>query len=241
MTHVCQTSIVIDVRHQLLTTRIRETISQQQQLGQIIITVLFISTLGLHSQACQPVYRLSNYWFYDTKLVESFLSNGPHALTMYRSPHPLTHPVLQQYVVWYRSKAQHTVEKPIHQQPTNLPCVYNSTTAVVQQYSRKKKKAKKAGTGVFELAYLGLAGTKKKQQKQGGVFELTPCLSRIERSTAEPKGNIMIPCRLRGGNFEKSSLPEVSCCTDIFAYCLLQTMEEYSILRSTCLWFFLSR
>ena len=146
MTLVCKTSIVIDVRHQLLTTKIRETISQQQ-LGQIIITVLFISTLGLHSQACQPVYRLSNYWFYDTKLVEGFLNNGPHA-SMYRSPHPLTHPVLQQYVVWHRSKAEHTVEKPIHQQPTNLPCVYNSSTAVVQQYNRKKKKKKTGDRGI---------------------------------------------------------------------------------------------
>ena len=50
----------------------REYIPQQQQLGQIIITVLFISRLGLHSQACQSVYRLGNYWFHDTKLVEGF-------------------------------------------------------------------------------------------------------------------------------------------------------------------------
>ena len=69
----------------------REYIPQQQQLGQIvIITVLFISKLGLHSQACQSVYRLGNYWFHDAKLVEGFLSDGPHALSMYRSTHPPT-------------------------------------------------------------------------------------------------------------------------------------------------------
>ena len=77
--------IVLNVRHQLLTLKIREYIPQQQ-LGQII-TVLFISTLGLHSQACQSVYRLGNYWFHDTKLVEGFLSDGPHASSMYRSIH----------------------------------------------------------------------------------------------------------------------------------------------------------
>ena len=42
------------------------------------------------------------------------------------------------------------------------------TTAAVQQYVREKK-SKKADTGGFEL---------------------TLCLSRIDRSTAEPKGNI---------------------------------------------------
>ena len=128
---------------------------------------------------------------------------------------------------------------------TNNPRTYHVyTTAQQQQYSstaERKKRQKKRGQGYLNQHTWGQQGQKKKQQKQGGVFELTPCLSRIERSTAEPKGNIVIPCRLREGNFEKSSLPEVSCCTDIFAYCLLQTMEEYSILRSTCLWFFLFR
>ena len=38
--------------------------------------------------------------------------------------YPSAHPVLQQYVVWYSSKAQYTAEKPTHQQPTNPPCVY---------------------------------------------------------------------------------------------------------------------
>ena len=60
-------SYVRDVRHQpqLLTIEIREYISKQQQLGQIVINALFISTLGLHSQACQSVYRLGNYWLND--------------------------------------------------------------------------------------------------------------------------------------------------------------------------------
>ena len=43
------------------------------------------------------------------------------------------------------------------------------------------------------------------------------CLSRIERSTAEPKGNVVITCRLREGNFKKSSLAELSCDACSFA------------------------
>ena len=79
-------SYVLDVRQQLTVDNKNTTeyIPQQQQLGQVIITVLLISTLGLHSQACQSVYRLGNYWFYDTKLVEGFLSDGSHASSMYR-------------------------------------------------------------------------------------------------------------------------------------------------------------
>ena len=53
---------------------------------------------------------------------------------------------------------------------------------------------------------------KKQKQRLGGGFELVLCLSRVERSTA-----VVIPCRLRERNFEKSSLAEFGCCTDIFA------------------------
>ena len=56
----------------------------------------------------------------------------------------------------------YTAEKPIHhQQPTNPPCVYNSTTAVQQ-----KKKSKKAETRGFELTYL--VQQKKKAKKKSG-------------------------------------------------------------------------
>ena len=48
----------------------------------------------------------------------------------------------------------------------------------------------------------------KKKKAETGGFELMLCLSRVERSTAEPAGNKVITCRLRGGNFEKSSLAE---------------------------------
>ena len=145
-TSVERPSYVRDVRHQLQLTadnkNTRDCIPQQQQLGQIILTVLFISTLGLHSQACQSACRLGNYRFHDRKLVEGFLSDGSHTSSMYRSTQPPNHPVLQQCVVWYNSKAQYTAERPI-QQPTNLPCVYDSTTtAAVQQYSRKIKRQK---------------------------------------------------------------------------------------------------
>ena len=43
---------------------------------------------------------------------------------------------------------------------------------------------------------------KKKKETETGGFELTLCLSRIERSTVEPTGIVVIPCRLREGNFE---------------------------------------
>ena len=48
----------------------------------------------------------------------------------------------------------------------------------------------------------------KKQIKAERGFELALCLSRIQRSTADPKGNVVIDCRLREGNLEKSSLAE---------------------------------
>ena len=119
----------------------------------------------------------------------------------------------------YNSKSQYTAQKPIHQQPMNPPCVYNSTTAE-QQYSStaEKKKQKSRDRGIW-TSILGVSRKKKgkKNSRQGGVFELTSCLSINERSTAEPKGNVVIPCRLREGNFEKSSLAEFGCCTDIFA------------------------
>ena len=54
----------------------------------------------------------------------------------------------------YSSKAQYTAEKPIHQQPTNSPCVYNRATAV-QQCSRKKQKQKSRDRGIWTNCRLG--------------------------------------------------------------------------------------
>ena len=73
-------------------------------------------------------------------------------------------------LITVRDTAVHhsTGEKLIHSQPMNPPCAYSySTTA--QYSSAAEKKSKKAQTGGFELKL---------------------CLSRIDRSTAEPKGNI---------------------------------------------------
>ena len=88
-----------------------------------------------------------------------------------------------------------TQKQPIHHPPCHV------CTIIVQQHystntAEKKKRSKKAET-------------------EG--FELTLCLSRIERSTAEPKGNVLITCRLREGNFEKSSLAEFGCDARSFA------------------------
>ena len=47
----------------------------------------------------------------------------------------------------------------------------------------------------------------KKKAETGG-FELTLLALRIERYTAEPKENVVIICRLREADFQKSSLAE---------------------------------
>ena len=59
----------------------REYIPQQQP-GQIIVIFSCVSTLGLHSQAFQSVYRLDNSWFHDKKLVEGFRGDVPRAPSM---------------------------------------------------------------------------------------------------------------------------------------------------------------
>ena len=104
----------------------------QQQLGQIIITVLFISRLGLHSQARQSVYRLSKDWFHDTKLVEGFLGDGH-------------------------------MRRRCTDQPIQPPCVYNSTTIAVQQYTRKKQEQTSRDRGIW-TNILGVR-RKKKEKK----------------------------------------------------------------------------
>ena len=67
----------------------------------------------------------------------------------------------------------------------------------------EKNKAKKQGQGDLNSR---TAGNKKEAKKHKRGFELKLCLSRIERSSAE--ANVAITCRLREGNFEKSSLAE---------------------------------
>ena len=86
--------------------------------------------------------------------------------------HEHIHPLVRTTAVLYSStlysskKAQYTGEQPLHQQPTNTPWVYNSSTPAIHKYSRKKQKQKK--------------------QRQGDLnsLELTLCLSRIDRSTS---------------------------------------------------------
>ena len=48
-----------------------------------------------------------------------------------------------------------------------------------------------------------------KKQETGG-FELTLCLSRIERSTAEPEEDVVIECFLQEGNFENRRSPSLA-------------------------------
>ena len=85
---------------------------------------------------------------------------------------------------------QSTAEKPIHQQPTILPCVYNNSTAVQHE---------------------------KKRKRRDREIQLTLFLSRIERSTVEPTQNVANTCRLLEGNSEKSSLAEFGCDVRSFA------------------------
>ena len=86
---------------------------------------------------------------------------------------------------------QSTAEKHIHQQSTIPPCVYNNST-----YSSTT------------------AEKKAKTQRRG---DSTDALSRIERSTVESTENVVITCRLRESNFEKSSLVEFGCDARSFA------------------------
>ena len=70
---------------------------------------------------------------------------------------------MQQYSsTSYSSKAQYIAEKPIHQQPTNPPCVYNSTTAVLVRTAVQQKSIKIKSKRQFELTY----SRKKKQKKE---------------------------------------------------------------------------
>ena len=48
-------------------------------------------------------------------------------------------------------------------------------------------------------------------------IQLTPSLSRIEPSIVEPTEKVVITCRLREGNFEKSLLAEFGCDARYFA------------------------
>ena len=74
----------------LLTIKIREEyIPHRQQLGQIKPFCLYqrqVSTLG------RVICGKAGQLLVDTKLVEGFLSDEPHASSMYRSNHPPTHP-----------------------------------------------------------------------------------------------------------------------------------------------------
>ena len=87
---------------------------------------------------------------------------------------------------------------------------------------RKKTVRAPSGTGGFELSYFGVAEKNKKTEQKNSTDRVgylnwsSACPE--SRATAEPKGNVLIPCHLREGNFEKSSLAELGCCTDIFAY-----------------------
>ena len=70
--------------------------------------------------------------------------------------------------------------------PHHLPCVYNKGTAVLQQ---------------------------KKGENAKAEIQLTLCLSRIKRAAFEPTGNVVITCRLRGGNFENRRSPSSAATT----------------------------
>ena len=73
---------------------------------------------------------------------------------------------------------------------------YNSSAAVQQN---KKKKEPRRG---FELTYSRKKHETKIRKSRDRGFKLTLCLSRIERSTAEPKGKVVTTCRHQEGNFD---------------------------------------
>ena len=124
---------------------------------------------------------------------------------------PTHSPTLDYSSTLYGTAVKHSAQQKTST-TTNPRTHHVCTTVQQQQYSStaEKNKNKKTGTGGFELTCLGLVkkNMKKTQQIQGGVLELTLFSSRIERSTAEPIENGVIPCHLREGNFEQSSLAE---------------------------------
>ena len=126
---------------------------------------------------------------------------------------PTDPPTLYYGSTSYGTAVKHSTQQENPSANNNPRTHYECTTVVQQQqYSStaEKNKNKKTGTGGFELTCLGLVkkNMKKTQQIQGGVLELTLFSSRIERSTAEQIENGVIPCHLREGNFEQSSLAE---------------------------------
>ena len=93
--------------------------------------------------------------------------------------------------VYHRTAVQQcTAEKPIYQQPTNPPCVYNNSATVWQ-----KKKAKTQETSEIQLT-------------------LCPESSALPLSQHK---NVVITYRLRESNVEKSSLAEFGCGARSFA------------------------
>ena len=88
-----------------------------------------------------------------------------------RSTHRPCTTAAQQLLYVVQQQRSSTSEKKKHPPTNHKPCVYNSTTiaAVLQHSSSTAEKNQKAETRGFEL---------------------TLCLSGIERSTAEPKGNV---------------------------------------------------
>lgn len=84
--------------------------------------------------------------------------------------------------------------------------MYNSSTAS-QQQCHPPSKTHPPTTCVQQYSSTVVKQKKSKQENRSG-FELTLMTSRIQRSTAETKYNVVVLCRLREANFEKSSFDE---------------------------------
>ena len=82
--------------------------------------------------------------------------------------------------------------------------------------------------------YSSIAERKGKTSETGG-FELTLLAPRIERSTAEPKENVVIICRLREADFQKSSLAEFVGDARSFTWGSRGLLCGWAVARSRCL------
>ena len=105
-------------------------------------------------------------------------------------------------------RQQKSSSTPTHE-PTMCVQQYNSSTRTYSSTAEKHTNATQ--TAGFELTYSRKKSKKKNKKSETGGFVLTLCLPRIEGSTAEPKGNVVITCHFRKGNLQELSFAEFGC------------------------------
>ena len=104
-----------------------------------------------------------------------------------------------------------------HDRPYVCPFVSHAVSLDVHQYSRVQQKRLSINNPRSHHACTIIVHTAVLQQKTQRRGDSIDALSRMERSTADPTEHVVITCRLRESNFEKSSLAEFGCDARSFA------------------------